>query len=117
MDFIGGLLKSIHFDCILVVIEKFSKYSHFVPLSHPFSASKTAEAFMDNVYNLHSLPKAIISDRDPIFTSQFWRQLAQLTGTDLQMSSTYHTEIDGQTERVNQQIQCYLRCFISAHPR
>jgi hypothetical protein len=117
MDFLSGLPKSGRFDCILVVIDKFSKYGHFVPLSHPFSASKIAEVFVDNVYKLHSLPQATISDRDPIFISQFWKQLAKLASTDLQMSYAYQPETDGQTERANQQIECYLRCFISAHPR
>ena len=58
----------------------------------------------------------IVSDRDPIFTSNFWRVLISKTGAELNMSSAYHPETDGQTERVNQQVECYLRCYISAHP-
>jgi hypothetical protein len=72
MDFIEGLPKFGRFYCILVVVDKFSKYSHFVPLSHPFSAVDVSQAFMCNVYKLHGLPSVIISDRDKIFTSQFW---------------------------------------------
>ena len=116
MDFISGLPQSSQFNSILVVIDKFSKYGHFISLRHPFNAQKVAEVFLDNVYKLHGMPKYIISDRDPIFTSQFWKMLIARTGTQLNMSTTNHPETDGQTERVNQQVESYLRCFISAQP-
>jgi hypothetical protein len=73
MDFVEGLPKSQRFDTILVVIDKFIKYAHFVPLYHPFTTLTVAQAFVDNMYKLHGLPKSIISDRYKIFTSQFWR--------------------------------------------
>lgn len=116
MDFIEGLPKSGRYNCILVVVDKFSRYAHFIPLSHPFSAADVALAYMDNVFKLHSLPEQIISDRDRIFNSQFWRQMFTLTGTTLSMSSSYHPETDGQTERVNQCLEGYLRCFAHACP-
>lgn len=72
MDFIDGLPNSRGYNCILVVVDKFSKYAHFIPLSHPYTASKVAELFVDNIYRLHSMPQALVSDRDPIFTSIFW---------------------------------------------
>nr|CAH67280.1 OSIGBa0111L12.7 [Oryza sativa] len=75
MDFIEGLPRSNKQDCILVVVDKFSKYAHFMTLSHPFSAMDVAKVFMLNVYELHGLPQAIISDRDKIFTSTLWEQL------------------------------------------
>ena len=71
-DFIGGFTKSKTFDTILVVIDKFSKYAHFLPLSHPFTALQVAQTYLDNVYKLHGLPQVIVTDRDPIFTSTFW---------------------------------------------
>lgn len=83
LDFIEGLPRSSTADCILVVVDKFTKYGHFIPLSHPYTALTVAQCFMTEVYRLHGLPSAIISDRDPIFTSQFWRHLFRLTGTDL----------------------------------
>jgi transposase InsO family protein len=63
---------------------------------------------------LHGLPSAIISDHDPVFTSNFWKQLFKLTGTEQHLSSAYHPQIDGQMERVNQFLETFLRCFISA---
>lgn len=116
MDFIEGLPRSGRFNCILFIVDKFSRYAHFIPLAHPFSASDVAVAFMDNIYKLHSMPEKIISDRDRVFNSLFWRQLFALTGTTLGMSSAYHPETDGQTERVNQCLEGYLRCFAHACP-
>lgn len=117
MDFIDVLPQSRQFNCILVVVDKLTKYAHFIPLRHPYTASKVVELFVDNIYRLHSMPAALISDRDPVFTSQFWRAVFQATGTQLKMSTANHPETDGQTERVNQSVECYLRCFISDHPQ
>lgn len=117
LDFIEGLPRSSTADCILIVVDKFTKYGHFIPLSHPYTALTVAQCFMTEVYRLHGLPSAIISDRDPIFTSQFWRHLFRLTGTDLKLSSSYHPQTDGQTERVNQCLETYLRCFVNACPK
>lgn len=86
-------------------------------MSHPFSAAIVALKFMEQVYRLHSLPEAIISDRDPIFTSKFWQELFRLTKTELNLSTASHPETDGQTERVNQCLEIFLRCFVHACPR
>lgn len=72
LDFVEGLPKSNRFYTIMVVVDKFSKYGHFIPLAHPFTALLVAQAFMDNIYKLHGLPEHIISDRDRIFTSALW---------------------------------------------
>ena len=69
MDFISGLPHSDQFDCIMVVIDKFTKYGHFIPVKHPYNAQKIAELFLDNIYKLHGMPRLIFSDRDPVFTS------------------------------------------------
>lgn len=112
MDFIEGLPTSERHNCILVVVNKFSKYAYFLPLTHPFTAESVANAFMRNIYKLHSMPKVIISDRDKIFTSLFWEHLFTKSGTALHMSSSYHPQSDGQTERVNQCLEIFLRCFV-----
>jgi hypothetical protein len=116
MDFIEGLPRSASFNCILVVVDKYSKYAHFLPLSHPFTALDVALVFMHNIFKLHGLPTTIISDRDKIFTSALWQEFFDLLKTDLHMSSAYHPQTDGQTERVNQCLETYLRCFVQACP-
>jgi hypothetical protein len=69
LDFIEGLPTSDRYNAILVIIDKFTKYAHFIPVHHPFTALQIAKIFLDSVYKLHGLPKAIISDRDRVFTS------------------------------------------------
>ena len=117
MDFVEGLPMSGSANCIMVVVDKFTRYAHFIPLRHPFTTTKVALAYMDNVFKLHSLPKTMVSDRDPIFTSQFWHELFSQLGSELRMSSAYHPQTDGQSERVNQCLEIYLRCFTHACPK
>jgi hypothetical protein len=101
MDFIEGLPTSVGHNRILVVVDKFLKYSHFLKLKHPFYAIQVAQQYMEHVYKLHGMPSATVSHRDKIFTSLLWKVLFKLSSTQLCMSSTYHPQSDGQTERVN----------------
>lgn len=101
MDFVEGLPLSGGFNCILVVVDTFSKYAHFLGLKHPFIAASVAKLFLSQVYKLHGMPSAIISDRDRIFTSTLWRELFRLAKVDLCMSTAYHPQSDSQSERVN----------------
>ncbi|XP_039023154.1 uncharacterized protein LOC120155744 [Hibiscus syriacus] len=102
MDFIEGLPTSQKKNCILVVVDKFTKYSHFLALSHPYTAADVAKLYLDTVYKLHGQPKMAISDRDKTFTSLFWRELMKQLGTKTLFSTAYHPETDGQTERPKQ---------------
>jgi hypothetical protein len=100
-----------------VVVDKFTRYGHFIPLSHPFNASSVVGVFLSEVYRLHGMPASIISDRDPIFTSKFWQSLFTLASIELRLSSSYHPQTDDRTERVNQCLETYLRCFVHSCPR
>lgn len=71
MDFVESLPKSEVTDTILVVIDRYNKYAHFISLSHPFTASQVARAFLDNIYKLYGLPKSIVTDRDKVFLRNF----------------------------------------------
>jgi transposase InsO family protein len=101
MDFIEGLPKSNGEEVILVVVDRLTKFAHFVPLSHPYTVQTIAQAFIDNVMKLHGAPIAIVSDRDRIFTSNMWKDIFKELDVQLRYSSAYHPQLDGQTERVN----------------
>ncbi|KAH9657564.1 hypothetical protein KPL70_023135 [Citrus sinensis] len=98
MDFITGLPLSKGFSVILVVVDRLTKFAHFGPLPCQFIALKTAELFVDMVIKIHGFPSSIIYDRDPVFLSNFWKQLFLLSGTTLHHSTAYNPQTDGQTE-------------------
>ncbi|GJP42069.1 hypothetical protein CLOM_g1661 [Closterium sp. NIES-68] len=110
LDFITGLppTSSGH-DAILVVIDKFSKMGHFIPTHTTARTEETAQLFVRHIISQHGIPTTLISDRDPKFTSKFWKELMSLLGTKLAMSSAYHPQTDGQTERLNQIVEQLLR--------
>jgi hypothetical protein len=117
VDFIEGLPKSEGFSVILVVVDRFTKFAHFIPLKHPYTAQTVAKAVFEQVVRLHGLPCSIVSDRDRVFTSNFWTELFGIVGTKLAMSSAYHPHTDGQTNRVNQCLEMYLRCAVHNSPK
>jgi transposase InsO family protein len=117
MDFIEALPRVNGKSVILTVVDRFSKYCHFIPLAHPYSVESVAQVFFAEIVRLHGVPQSIVSDRDPVFTSIFWRELLRLTGTKLAMSSAFHPQSDGQTEAANKVIVMYLRCLTGDRPR
>src|ERR1700733_12646935 len=108
MDFIIGLPKSEGKSVIMVVVGRLTKYAHFRALSHPFKSRTISTAFMETIQKLHENPKIIVSDRDPIFTGNFWTGLFSCPGTQLAHSSSYHPQSDGQNEIVNNCLEGYL---------
>lgn len=117
MDFITHLPPSQGKTTIWVIVDRLSKYSHFIALPGKFSAATLAPIFLAEVYRLHGMPRSIVSDRDRVFVSKFWRELFRICGTSPKFSSAYHPETDGQTEVTNRTLETYLRCFVSDAPK
>jgi hypothetical protein len=96
MDFITGLPRtSKQHDLIMVVVDKLTKDAHFIPLKTTHKATDLADIFSKEVARLHKIPKTIVSDRDPKFTSNFWKGLFKGFRTNLNFSIAYHPESDG----------------------
>ncbi|KAJ9531768.1 hypothetical protein QJQ45_021918 [Haematococcus lacustris] len=116
MDFIGPLPATPRgHTMIFTVVDKLSKMIHLIPTTTTATAHDTARLFFDHIFKHHGLPEAIISDRDPKFTSDFWTSLFHLTGTRLLLSSAYHPQTDGQTERANRTVEDMLRPYVNDH--
>ena len=100
MDFIVGLPKSEGYTKIWVIVDRFSKMAHFIPLRTEEHMEELALILLKEIWRLHGLPESIISDRDTWFTSKFWMSLMQLLEVKLNVSTAFHAETDGQTESV-----------------
>lgn len=117
LDFIGPLpetLQSKH-DMLLVVVDKLSKMVHLLPCKSSITAVQTAQLFFREIVRHHGVPAAVISDRDPRFTSHFWQELWKLLGSKLRMSTAFHPQSDGQTERMNRTAEEILRSVVNSH--
>jgi hypothetical protein len=117
MDFITKLPRTNkQHDSIMVVVDKLTKDAHFIPVKLTHKATNIVDVYMREIVRLHGIPKTIVSDRDPKFTSNFWKGLFNGFGTKLNFSTAYHPESDGQTERVNQVIEDVLRMYVMDKP-
>ena len=115
-DLVTDLPESNGFTAIVVFVDKLTKMVHLARCKKEVTAMEYAQIFIDNVFQLHSLPKVIISDRDPRFTGKFWRALFDLLGTDLRFNTMFHPQIDGQSERMIQMLENFLRPYVERYP-
>lgn len=90
------------------MVDRVSKYGHFVALKHPYSTLTVALYLFEHIFKLYGMPTSIICDRDPTFTNNFWRELFCLQGTRFHFSYAYHPQIDGQTDVVNRTLKMYF---------
>jgi transposase InsO family protein len=101
MDFIVGLPRTRSgYDSIWVVVDRLTKSAHFIHVKTSYSSAILAVLYMSRIVCLHGVPKKIVSDRGTQFTSDFWQQLHEALGMHLNFSSAYHSQIDGQTEKL-----------------
>ncbi|KAA3473726.1 reverse transcriptase [Gossypium australe] len=110
MDFVSGLpLTPSKKDAVWVIVDRLTKSAHFIPVRVDFSLQKLAKLYVSEIVRLHGVPVSIISDRDPRFTSRFWKALHQALGTRLDFSTAFHPQSDGQSKRVIQILEDMLR--------
>lgn len=98
---------------ILVVIDRYSKMAHFIPTTNQINAERLASLLWVHVVKYHGIPRTIVSDRDPRFTSAIWRNLMKGWGSELRMSTSYHPQTDGQTENANKTLEIMLRAYVN----
>jgi transposase InsO family protein len=117
MDFIMGLPRTakLH-DSIMVVVDKLTKTAHFIPLKTTHKAVDVVDILIKEVAQLHEIPKTIVSNRDPKFTSNFRKGFFKGFRTNLNFSTSYHPESNGKTEKVNKVIEDILRMYVMDKP-
>jgi hypothetical protein len=95
------------------VVDRFSKMTHLIPTNESITAVGIAKLYLDNIFRLHGLPKEWTTDRGPQFASQVMKEIHKLLGIKTSISTAYHPQSDGQTERINQEVEAYIRHFVS----
>lgn len=113
MNLVIGLPKSGGFDAVMVVVDRLTKMCHLKPCNITTSAQDVVRFYLCNIWKLHGLPTHITSDRGTQFTAKFWKELSKHLGIKARMSTAYHPETDGQTERFNAVMEQYLRSYVS----
>lgn len=113
MDFVTGLPESEGYDAIMVIVDRLTKMRHLLPCNTTVNAEDVAQLYLRNVWKLHGLPTHVTSDRGTQFTARFWKELCKHLGIEARMSTAFHPETDGQTERLNAVMEQYLRGYVS----
>ena len=108
VDFITGLPEAQGYDAILVVCDRFTKQVHIIPTTKETSSLGLARLYHDHIWKLHRLPNTVISDRGSQFAATFMKELNKILGIETKLSTAYHPQTDGQTERMNQELEQYL---------
>jgi hypothetical protein len=117
MDFITRLYKTQGKDCIFLVVDRLTKFSHFFTISMEFSSSQVADLFFKEIFRLHGIPNMIVSDRDNRFMSIFWQELFWLVGIDLTPNTSYHPHTDRKTEIMRKWVEGYLCNYVSGQQK
>ncbi|WVZ91093.1 LOW QUALITY PROTEIN: hypothetical protein U9M48_037307 [Paspalum notatum var. saurae] len=118
MDFVTGLPKTPKGnDSIWVIVDRLTKTAHFLPVRTNYNGARLAKIYIENIVKLHGIPSKIVSDRGTQFTFRFWKSLQEAMGTNLDFSSAYHPQTDGQTERVNQIMEDMLRACVLTYDK
>uniref|UniRef100_A0A2N9GX41 Reverse transcriptase n=1 Tax=Fagus sylvatica TaxID=28930 RepID=A0A2N9GX41_FAGSY len=113
MDFVSGLPRSPKgHDAIWVIVDRLTKSAHFIPIRMNYSLDQLAQLYIEEIVRLHGIPVSIVSDRDPRFTSRFWKSLHKALGTNLNFSTAFHPQTDGQSERTIQILEDMLRACV-----
>ena len=113
VDLIGPLVTSKGKDTILVIVDRFSKKAYFLPCNTTITSQGVANLYKEHVFREHGLPRKVISDRGSQFVSSFMKNLYDLLRIEANPSTAYHPQTDGQTERMNQELEEYLRIYVN----
>jgi hypothetical protein len=113
IDMIGPLPKSDEYNSILVIVDRFSKMIHLIPTMTSLSSTRLGKIYKKEIWHILRIPRRIISDRGPQFSSKFMKELCNTLGIERNLSTAYHPQTDGQMERINQEVKTYLRAFLN----
>ena len=117
MDFVSGFPFTQHkHDLVWVIVDKLTKSAHFIPVRMDYSMDRLAELYVKEIVRLHGVPLSIVSDRDPHFTSRFWKELQSALGTRLNFSIAFHSQTDRQPERLIKVLEDMLRGCVMEFP-
>ena len=117
MHFITSLPKVFAKDCIFVVVDRITKFVNLFDVTTTFTDAQVDELFFKEFFRLHGLPKSFVRGRDSTFFSAFWQELFKKVEKNLTPSTSYHPQTDGQTNRVNQWLEGYLRNYVSGQQK